>query len=842
MEEQGKINVPGLDLPEESITMETQKANNSEDTATSANPPNAVTGNGQQPYSPMPQTPNPQASQQRMPQYGGYNPNMAGNGYQMPYNGYSQPQYAQGQFAQGGYRPNVGYPAQNMAQNQRPYGGYQQNAAGTGPGEYNYKARMNQYNQNGSYNGAGPGQYDYRTGQQSSQTQQAQSPQQAQPQQPQYGYNNNYQQGQYPYKPQTNGGYGYYQPQQYGYPQYGQQMQNPQQYGGYNPQFGYNNQYNMYGQRPAGMPMQGGYMNPQNPQQYRNPSEQNQQINPQTTAQKTSEPEKIEEAVEEKKNIVEETKSAEAVVTAEATAAEQTNPHNEGEQTPVENGEQSTGTVKKKIIVKKIIKTPIDESKTAQSKFIEDTIKAELGDVKTKNGEDPIVMFKSKLSKKKPDMEGVYQPTLKHMLFGAPKKDTSDKEADFFEWKCPDCGTVNSDYVSTCKCGCTVQSAQNIAKGREVKEEIRENNPIRPKAEAEQNPVAKQNTEAVVEAVNPQVSASSENEMPAQSSENRFDNQEVDVHTQQEEVVQEPEIPDDYDPEMPDIIELTEEEIQAEIDEFMRQPVQVWRPQSQREANNGKKVQTEIYLVGNGDEDEEAEETSEMIEEKSEQASEINENEAVSKEEQTNSAEHEKKVTHHKPTEFDGNVSDTEWQCSICEAINPVENDTCTCGHKRGKKMMSYAEIINSTRKKPTKKAEEELVQKTETSVLESTQEYVAVEEAIADNTVSDSAEQKNKNSEEAKRRASEEAKKKAEESAKLKAEEGVMIRAEEEARRKAEEEARIKAEEEARRKAEEEARRKAEEEARRKAEEEARRKAEEEARRKAEEEARRKA
>ena len=172
MEEQGKINFPAPEMTEEPTTTEAQTAGGGVGTASGENPPNAVVGGGQQPYAQTQQAPQP-----NIPQYGAYSPNMQGAGYQMPYNGYPQNQFVQGQYGQqGGYRPapSGAYPAQpNMPQAQRSYG-YQQNAAGTGPGEYNYKASMNQYNHNGSYNGAGPGQYDYRTGQQSSQAQPSQ--------------------------------------------------------------------------------------------------------------------------------------------------------------------------------------------------------------------------------------------------------------------------------------------------------------------------------------------------------------------------------------------------------------------------------------------------------------------------------------------------------------------------------------------------------------------------------------------------------------------------------------------------------------------------------------------
>ena len=46
-----------------------------------------------------------------------------------------------------------------------------------------------------------------------------------------------------------------------------------------------------------------------------------------------------------------------------------------------------------------------------------------------------------------------------------PAKPSNDREPYFDEWKCPDCGTINNDYVSMCSCGCTKRKAQRLANG-----------------------------------------------------------------------------------------------------------------------------------------------------------------------------------------------------------------------------------------------------------------------------------------------------------------------------------------------------------------------------------------
>ena len=43
----------------------------------------------------------------------------------------------------------------------------------------------------------------------------------------------------------------------------------------------------------------------------------------------------------------------------------------------------------------------------------------------------------------------------------APKKN-NDREPYFDEWKCPDCGMINNDYVMTCSCGCSQRRAKRL--------------------------------------------------------------------------------------------------------------------------------------------------------------------------------------------------------------------------------------------------------------------------------------------------------------------------------------------------------------------------------------------
>jgi len=47
----------------------------------------------------------------------------------------------------------------------------------------------------------------------------------------------------------------------------------------------------------------------------------------------------------------------------------------------------------------------------------------------------------------------------------AETKPSNDREPFFDEWKCPDCGTINNDYVSTCACGCSQRRAKRLAQG-----------------------------------------------------------------------------------------------------------------------------------------------------------------------------------------------------------------------------------------------------------------------------------------------------------------------------------------------------------------------------------------
>ena len=593
MEEQGKKNLQDAAVPAEQTDNGQNNAGVKEN-GQGAAPPNTPAGAGKPMYPANAGGGYP--SQQNPPQYG-YGPSMPGaQPYPQPYgNGYNQP-FPQ----QGNYRPSgaAGYP--NQQQNARPYGAYQQNANGTGPGQYNYKASMGQHGQNNSYSGAGPGQYDFRA---PSQNAQGQKPQGGAAPTPsgQYGYNN-YQQ--YPYKPQGGAGYGYY-PQQFGaYPQnqpaYGPNMPNSQPgYGGqmpgqavYGPQMSVqqqqaymaqnpNRQQGYGGQMPnaqqqyltyqplsygGGFPGQNGYPNQQGVQPLQMPNQNNGPV--QKKAEKPS-------------NNVNGQKK-ETPETAEK--------NEKSESIPVDGEivrEEITPDGKKKIVVKKVVKKSDSEETNdinAPSKFIENQIKAELGEDALKNGEKPIIQYKSKM-KKKPDTEGVYKPSLKDMLLGPPKKDTSDKDADLWEWKCPDCGTVNKDYVSACKCGCTARRAKNIAMGRIPKdkptEESRENNPLR----FEENPGI-QNVNKLPE---------TEENAPADI---LTPNDTAEQLPPQEQAASEPAVPDDYDPEMPEKIERTEEEIQAEIDAWMSEPIHVWRPKSKMDSGKNQGP-TEIYLVGN---------------------------------------------------------------------------------------------------------------------------------------------------------------------------------------------------------------------------------------------------
>ena len=44
-------------------------------------------------------------------------------------------------------------------------------------------------------------------------------------------------------------------------------------------------------------------------------------------------------------------------------------------------------------------------------------------------------------------------------------KQVYNREPYFDEWKCPECGTINNDYVSTCACGCSQKKAKRLAGG-----------------------------------------------------------------------------------------------------------------------------------------------------------------------------------------------------------------------------------------------------------------------------------------------------------------------------------------------------------------------------------------
>ena len=348
-------------------------------------------------------------------------------GQQYGYNpqfGYQQP-FAQ----QGGYRPAApGYPQQGAA----PYG-YQQ--PGTGAGQYNYKVG---YNQNAGYSGAGPGQYDFRAASQ----QAGNKPQQAAP---------NAQQGQYPY---AGGGY-----QQYGYGQpqagagYGYQQQYP--YGQPNQQYGYGQQY--------------GYNQPY----------------PQQQAPKYPN--------------IQRAKMANPPVTENGEAVIKVNPPKDDTRTTAAvDGdivrEELSPDGKKKIVVRRVVnnqggETPPQgaQQQNVPSKFIQNQIKNELGEDAFKGANQPVVVYKSKM-KKKPDKEGVYEPSLRDMLLGPPKKEVTDRDPDPFEWKCPDCGTINPDTVGTCMCGCTQRRAKAIAAGR-IPKDVPTN---KPKQEAPAAPAAQQ--------------------------------------------------------------------------------------------------------------------------------------------------------------------------------------------------------------------------------------------------------------------------------------------------------------------------------------------------------------
>ncbi len=766
--------------------------------------------------------------------------------------GYQQ-QYPQ----QGAYRPGAGsYPQQGN------YGGYpRQNAPAAG--QYNYKQGYGQQNAAYQSQGTGPGQYDFRAP-----SQKALQGQQGQGSGAQYPYGN------YPQQ------YQYGQPQQAQYPYYGQQQYGSQQYQ-YNPQYSYG-QYqapqNNYAEMRAKMP--------------RPPVTENGEA---VIKAMPPEPKKQEEAKKPapKQQEMPPFKNAPS-----------DRPPIEGEIVREEITPDG-----KKIIVRRVVKNGGQNAEQRQdanqpSKFIQNQIKAELGEDALNGKDQPIIVYKSKM-KKKPDKEGVYEPSLRDMILGPPKKEVVDRDPDPFEWKCPECKTINPDTVGTCQCGCTQRHAKAVAR-RQRDIEAGRIAPDAPEAEADKietptpaeqpmqqfrpqgqppvqmqgqpsvqaQPVIKQDSEKVVEPVSAEQPKAEEPEQPKAPAEPE--------KQPEPEKAKEPEI----DPEMPEKVELSEEEIKAEIDEFMSAPVQVWRP-------GGAKGKDGIYVFGEKKreqdlEKEKAEKEQAEKAEKEKAEKEKAEKEKVEKEkaerEKAEQAQKEASKAEEKTDgsegEYDGLVNDSEWKCSMCGQVNSVDEKQCKCGHTRGKRAMSYQDIINASRKKPAVKKEEPKQEEKEKSSAKpmpasskarleallkanSAQEDKAKAEEEARRKAEEEEAKRKAEEEEARRKAEEEARRKAEEEearrkaeeeeakrkaeeeeARRKAEEEASRKAEEEeARRKAEEEARRKAEEEeARRKAEEEARRKAEEEARRKAEEEARRKAEEEARRKAEEEARRKA
>lgn len=210
MEEQGKFNVSGMNLPEEPKEKEAQTAKSPENPEQADIKPSVQPGipqNGAYPNNANMQ-PNGFTPTNGVPQYAanpvyryGYNnaaqgvpvqaAPLQGANYQpnMPYGGYPQAQNIPV------YQPGTAaYPAQAAAPYTGTYPGqrgdgpgeynYKQYtsqgvvtdaARGTAPGQYSYKQTMNQYSQKNTYAGPGPGQYDYRAAQQ------------------QYGYSGNYQ-------------------------------------------------------------------------------------------------------------------------------------------------------------------------------------------------------------------------------------------------------------------------------------------------------------------------------------------------------------------------------------------------------------------------------------------------------------------------------------------------------------------------------------------------------------------------------------------------------------------------------------------------------------------------
>ena len=834
MDEQGKINFPVENTAGEAA--EEQTAVNNGGNASEVNPPGFPNAAAQVPYAANMGMNTAYPNQMRaVPQY----PTVYGNQMpaQMPAMPYQTP-YAQGYPQQPAYRPAqapAAYPQQATRSN---YQSFQQNAPGTGPGQYNYKASMSQHNSGSTYSGAGPGQYDFRSGTPNTMGAKQQPAQQAPVP---YGYNSF---GQYPgvyNKPQSGSGYSYF-PQQYpntGYPsQFNQAMPAGQPYLAYTPQYGAGAA--MYNQQ---RPVQPGYPAANRPNA----------VQPGVNAASTAAPNPAAVASLQKKTPTPEPPKEEAKKPVEQENKPETS--KDGEEY-----REIMGPDGKMIRVKRVaIETEPEpeEKKDGPSKFIQEQIKAEMGGLR--EGEEPIIQYKSgqKKTKKKNENEGKYVPGLKDMIMGPPKKDKADKAADFWEWKCPQCGTINSDYTSTCQCGCTQQRAKAIARGRVINENIRENNPIPGSNTAQQQPQTGANAQQQqrpmganagfvqggqrmqqgmqggqgnwqrqqaqpITMPQPQQSAQTgagdiltPNDMVmTQGARNQGDDTKIQKVTKPETAtkIEEPVAKDDYDPEMPEKVVLTEEQQKAEIDEWMNQPIQVWRPKSQKDDDKKKKVVTEIYITPQKIAEQKAAEEKKAEEEKSEEkpAEQSGEKKAETadntpKEEKpaAKAVEPKKEKSDKEPSEPDGLINDNEWKCSMCENINPVANDTCKCGHKRGKKQMSYEDILRMTRKKPSKaneKNDDKPAEKLKPDAKSSAQLGKAVPTGIVTQTAAKGL-QDNKTKDQ----------KPTDKDQKLKAEEEAKRKAEEEAKRKAEEEAKRKAEEEAKRKAEEEAKRKAE-------------------------------
>ena len=57
------------------------------------------------------------------------------------------------------------------------------------------------------------------------------------------------------------------------------------------------------------------------------------------------------------------------------------------------------------------------------------------------------------------------QPAAAATPLQQPNKPMYSREPYFDEWRCPDCGTINNDYVTNCSCGCSQRRAKRIAEG-----------------------------------------------------------------------------------------------------------------------------------------------------------------------------------------------------------------------------------------------------------------------------------------------------------------------------------------------------------------------------------------